>query len=114
MACAFRPLAREDLSEAARIYNHYVAHSTSTFHTVPRTEARWRRCSWRREPFAAYALTEEGKLIGYCALVHTAAGGLTPSRRSFPVPDSGDLGKGYGQAMLTSWKGRLSAGGLCP
>jgi L-amino acid N-acyltransferase YncA len=114
MACAFRPLAREDLSEAVRIYNHYVVHSTSTFHTVPRTEAQMAAMLLGHgEPFAAYALTEEGRLIGYCALVpFSGREAYTITAELSLYMDPGELGKGYGQAMLTFLEGEAAGRGF--
>lgn len=102
MKYAFRPLTMDDMPGVTHIYNHYVVHTTTTFHTAPRTEAEMSAMLLFPEgPFASYALTEEGKLVGYCALVPFS------SREAYAVTAELSLylksearGRGYGQAML--------------
>jgi L-amino acid N-acyltransferase YncA len=102
MAYTFRPLAMDDIGDATIIYNHYVAHSTVTFHIEPRTELEMAAMLLFPEgPFASYALTEEGQLLGYCALVPFSsreAYAVTAELSLYLDPDI--QGRGYGQAML--------------
>jgi len=102
MAYALRPLTMDDIADVTRIYNHYVAHTTISFHIAPRTvEEMAAALLGLKEPFAAYALTESGKWIGYCALVPFSgreAYSITAELSLYLEPTV--RGKGYGQAML--------------
>lgn len=102
MAYEFRPLCGDDLTDAARIYNHYVTHTTITFHIAERTEEEMAAMLLFDEgPFAAFALTEEGRVLGFCGLIPFS------SREAYQVTAELSLylepncrRKGYGQAML--------------
>lgn len=98
----FRPLTAADMAAAARIYNHYVVHTTITFHIAPRSEEEMAEMLLAPgEPFAAYALAEGDDLLGYCGLMPFS------SREAYRITseltlylDPACRGKGYGQAML--------------
>ena len=102
MSYAFRPLSADDMRDVTRVYNYYVTHTTITFHIAPRTEDEMTEMLFYPEgPFGAYALTEEGKWIGYCALVpfsNREAYVITAELSLYLTPDA--RRKGYGQAML--------------
>ena len=103
MAHALRPLSADDMGDVTRIYNYYVAHTAITFHIAPRTEAEVAAMLLYPEesPFASYALTEAGTLVGYCALVpfsNREAYAITAELSLYLTPEA--RGKGYGQAML--------------
>ena len=102
MAYTFRPLAMDDMADVTRLYNHYVAHTTISFHIAPRTiEEMMAMLLHLREPFGGYALTEEGAFIGYCALVPYSgreAYVITAELTLYLVPEA--RRRGYGQAML--------------
>lgn len=102
MTYTFRPLAAGDMADVARIYNHYVTHTTVSFHIAPRTKGEMTAMLLHRgEPFGAYALIEEGKWIGYCALVPFSgreAYAVTAELSLYLEPEA--RRKGYGQAML--------------
>lgn len=102
MAHAFRPLSLDDMADVTRIYNHYVEHTTVSFHTAPRSEAEVSAMLlYPGGRFGSYALTEEGKLIGYCALVPFSsreAYAITAELSLYLSPEV--RGRGYGQAML--------------
>ena len=102
MAYAFRPLNTGDMADVTRTYNHYVAHTTVSFHIAPRTEEEMAAMLLHSgEPFSAYALAEEGEWIGYCALVPFCgreAYAVTAELSLYLKPEV--RGKGYGQAML--------------
>lgn len=102
MAYGFRPLSADDMADVTRIYNHYVAHTTITFHIAPRTEAEVSDMLLYEEgPFVSYVMNDEDRLLGYCAIVPFS------SREAYAVTgelslylEPGMRGKGYGQAML--------------
>ena len=102
MKYAFRPLTMDDMPGVTHIYNHYVVHTTTTFHTAPRTEAEMSAMLLFPEgPYASYALMEEGNLVGYCALVpfsRREAYAVTAELSLYLKPEA--RGNGYGQAML--------------
>lgn len=102
MTYAFRPLAMGDMADVTRVYNHYVTHTTVSFHIAPRTEEEMTAMLLHLGvPFGAYALTEVGKWIGYCALVPFSgreAYSVTAELSLYLEPDARRMG--YGQAML--------------
>lgn len=63
-------LAKEsDAAAISEIYNHYVLHSTCTFHLTPETldeRSDWLRAHGERYPVTVYCL--EGNVVGWASL----------------------------------------------
>ena len=114
MAYAFRPLSMGDMADVTRIYNHYVDHTTITFHIAPRTEGEMAAMLIHPDgPFGAYTLAEEGTMMGYCALVPFSsreAYAVTAELSLYLEPEA--RGKGYGQAMLDFLEKEAAARGF--
>lgn len=68
-ACSIRPACEEDAGTINSIQNHYVVHSTATFHTEPLTLAE--RLAWLRNRSSAHPVTvaqNDGVTVGWGAL----------------------------------------------
>ena len=64
-----RLAVESDVPAISRIYNHYVIHSTCTFHLEPEQESErleWLRAHDQRHPVTVYC--EEGEVVGWASL----------------------------------------------
>ncbi len=112
---AVRACVTDDLTAVARIYAHYVVHSTATFEEEPPTLEEWRR---RLREIALLGLPflvaeVDGTVLGYAyctkwrsrpAYRHTVEDSI------YVAPDA--VGRGIGTALLESILTRCEALGM--
>ena len=66
---SFEPLTEADLPDVLAVYNHYILHSTATYHIAPITLDRMRGITDpARARFRSFSIRENGALIGYFGL----------------------------------------------
>ena len=100
---AVRVAVEADLADIARIYNHAIINTTSTFDTDPKTKEQWRevfaRCS---EAYPLLVATVDGRVVGWAALriaVDRPAARFTVENAVYVDPDW--QGRGVGSALMT-------------
>lgn len=106
MTIRFTQVGEEHLGELLQIYDHYVLHSTATFHEHRLTETEMRRLLFFENPrHQSFTIWEEAPgsalIVGYC-LIHRfherEAYDGTGTISIYLKP--GQTGKGYGSAAI--------------
>jgi phosphinothricin acetyltransferase len=65
----FVPVTRDDLETIAEIYNHYIEHSTATFHRRKVSGNDMEEFLFLSHPrYPSFLIREGGETIGYCFL----------------------------------------------
>lgn len=65
----FREIEENDVEAVRGIYNHYVRHTTATFHLHPLSTDEMRRLVFFEHPmYSTYVIINENSLCGYCLL----------------------------------------------
>jgi len=108
-----RPATSEDLPEVARIYNHAILNTTSTFDTEPKTVERWRDVFVKHTDAYPLLVAEAGgRVVGWGALrpsVDRPAARFTVENAVYVDPDC--QGRGIGSALLGQIVERARANG---
>lgn len=110
-----RPLAPDDHASAARVYNHYVEHTTATFQTTPVMPDEWAADATGGEPgrHGAWAIEADGAFAGYVL--------VTPFKSRCAYRDTAEvtvylspdcIGRGLGRAALEHVDAHARAAGL--
>jgi len=65
----FFPATKDDLAAIAEIYNHYILHSTATFHCKKMGPGDMSEVIYLSNPdYLSFVVKEKGGIIGYCFL----------------------------------------------
>ncbi|MFA9380914.1 MAG: N-acetyltransferase family protein [Acetanaerobacterium sp.] len=99
---AFAMVSETHLPEILAIYNHYVAHSTATFHIHPLSLDEMRGLVFFPKPcYATYVMLCEGKIAGYVLLTqHKSREAYDQTAEVTIYLDNRCTGKGLGRHAL--------------
>lgn len=114
-APAVRVCVPDDLAAVARIYGHYVLHSTATFEEEPPTLADWgKRLSDIAESSLPFLVAEvDGDVLGYAYCSRwrpRPAYRQTVEDSVYVAPEA--VGRGIGTALLEALLARCEAAGV--
>ncbi len=97
-----RPAREEDLPDIARIYNHAILHTTTTFDTEPKAVQQWRDVFGKHtEVYPLLVAETGGRVAGWAALRPTTdrpAARFTVENAVYVDPEC--RGRGIGSALL--------------
>ncbi len=114
MTAQIRAAGEADMPAVNAIYNHYVLHSTCTFHNEPLSEAE--RLAWfaKLSPRHFVLVAEDGEdVIGWASLVaHKDRPGYNITAESSVYLHHDRLGQGLGKRLMSELIARARSNGF--